>query len=77
MDVITLGSYTHEEKFQIATKHLIPKQLKKHGIAAKQLKITQSAVHEIIDGYTKEAGVRGLERNISKICRQCAKVIVE
>lgn len=77
MDVIPLSSYTHEEKFQIATQYLIPKQLKKHGIAAKQLKITQSAVREIIDGYTREAGVRGLERNIAKICRQCAKAIVE
>lgn len=77
MDVIPLSSYTHEEKFQIAVKHLVPKQLKKHGILAKQLKITQSAVHEIIASYTKEAGVRNLERNIAKICRQCAKAIVD
>ncbi len=77
MDVISLSSYTHEEKFHIATKHLIPKQLEKHGIAAKQLKITPAAVHAIIDNYTKEAGVRGLERRIADICRKCAKSVVE
>ncbi len=77
MDVISLSSYTHEEKFHIATKHLIPKQLEKHGIAVKQLKITPGAVHAIIDNYTKEAGVRGLERRIADICRKCAKNVVE
>ncbi len=77
MDVISLSSYTHEEKFHIATKHLIPKQLEKHGIAAKQLKITPAAVHVMIDNYTKEAGVRGLERRIADICRKCAKSVVE
>ena len=56
MDVISLSSYTHEEKFQIAVKHLIPKQIKKHGMTAKQLKIQKAAVRDIIDGYTKEAG---------------------
>ena len=76
MDVITLYSYTHEEKFQIATKHLIPKQLKKHGIASKQLKITPPAVHALIDGYTREAGVRTLERQIASLCRKSAKSIV-
>lgn len=77
MDVITLGSYTHEEKHQIAVKHLIPKQLKKHGIGARMLKITPAAVHLIIDGYTKEAGVRGLERQIATICRKSAKKFVD
>ena len=77
MDVITLGSYTHEEKFHIATKHLIPKQFKRHGISPKILKITPAAVHELIDGYTREAGVRNLERQISSICRKCAKKIIE
>ncbi len=77
MDVITLGSYTHEEKYQIAVKHLIPKQLKKNGIGTKILKITSAAVHGLIDGYTREAGVRNLERQISAICRKCAKKIVE
>lgn len=77
MDVITLGSYTHEEKFQIATKYLVPKQLKNSGIFAKSLRISPAAVREIIDGYTREAGVRGLERQISMICRKCAVQIVE
>ncbi len=77
MDVITLGSYTHEEKYNIASKHLIPKQLKKHGISSKMLKITPDALHQLIDGYTREAGVRNLERQIASICRKCAKKIVE
>ena len=77
MDVITLGSYTHEEKYNIAIKHLIAKQLKKHGISTKILKITPAAVHELIDGYTREAGVRSLERQIASICRKCAKKIVQ
>lgn len=77
MDVINLYSYTHEEKFQIASKHLVPKQLKKHGLTAKQVKIAPTALREIIDGYTKEAGVRGLERSIASICRKAAKAIVE
>ncbi|HEX2985524.1 MAG TPA: endopeptidase La [Caproiciproducens sp.] len=77
MDVISLGSYTHEEKFHIAQKHLIPKQMKKHGISAKMLKVTPEAVHELIDSYTREAGVRTLERQIASICRKVAKKIVE
>jgi ATP-dependent Lon protease len=77
MDVITLGSYTHQEKFHIAGKHLIPKQLKKNGINSDQLKISASAIHAIIDGYTREAGVRGLERMISEICRKSAIKIVK
>ncbi|MDD5953120.1 MAG: endopeptidase La [Oscillospiraceae bacterium] len=77
MDVINLYSYTREEKFQIATKHLVPKQLKKHGLTAKQLKITPKAIREIIDGYTKEAGVRTLERTIASLCRKAAKAVVE
>lgn len=77
MDVITLGSYTHLEKYNIAVKHLIPKQLKKHGIKASQLKITPAAVHRLIDGYTREAGVRTLERTVASLCRKCAKYYVE
>lgn len=77
MDVITLGSYTHQEKFHIAAKHLIPKQLKKNGMNSDQLKISASAIHAIIDGYTREAGVRGLERMISEICRKSAIKIVK
>ena len=77
MDVITLGSYTHEEKFHIAQEHLVPKQLKKHGMTPKMLNITPEAVHKLIDAYTREAGVRGLERQISAICRKCARFFVE
>ncbi len=77
MDVITLGSYTQEEKYQIAVKHLIPKQRKKNGIEAKTLQFTPAAVHLLIEGYTAEAGVRTLERQIASVCRKCAKQIVE
>lgn len=77
MDVITLGSYTHEEKFQIAVKHLIPKQFKKNGIPPKQVRLQTAAVHALIDGYTREAGVRGLERQIASLCRKCATKLVE
>ena len=76
MDVITLGSYTHDEKFHIASKYLIPKQLKKHGIKAAQLRFTPNALHALIDSYTREAGVRTLERTIGTICRKIAKRIV-
>ena len=77
MDVITIGSYTHEEKFHIATEHLIPKQLKKHGMTAKMLRITPAAIHKLIDAYTREAGVRTLERQIAALCRKCAATFVE
>lgn len=76
MDVINLGSYTHEEKYHIAVKHLIPKQLKIHGLTSNQLKINTKAVHTVIESYTKEAGVRTLERTIAVLCRKAAKMIV-
>ena len=76
MDVIELPSYTHEEKFHIATKHLIPKQIKKHGLDGRRMKITPTAVHELIDGYTREAGVRTLERTIGALCRKMAREVV-
>ncbi len=60
MDIIELPSYTHEEKFQIAKRHLVPKQMKKHGLTSKTVKITDDALHELISGYTREAGVRNL-----------------
>ncbi|MDE6591509.1 MAG: endopeptidase La [Oscillospiraceae bacterium] len=77
MEVIELGSYTREEKFHIAKEHLVPKQIKKHGLKASQLRINDKALYAVIDGYTREAGVRGLERYIAKICRKAAKEIVE
>ncbi len=76
MEIIELGSYTHEEKFHIAKRHLIPKQLKRHGIKASQLKIKDDALRSIIDGYTRESGVRKLEREISAVCRKAAVMLV-
>lgn len=76
MEVIELSSYTREEKFNIAKKHLLPKQLKKHGEKASTVKVTDGALYEIIDCYTREAGVRKLERKIADICRKSAKLIV-
>ncbi len=76
MDVIELGSYTREEKFHIAKNHLIPKTLKKHGENKKTVKISDKALYSIIDGYTREAGVRRLEKRIAEICRKSAKKLV-
>ncbi|MBQ8841658.1 MAG: endopeptidase La [Ruminiclostridium sp.] len=76
MDVIELGSYTREEKFHIAKNHLIPKTLKKHGENKRSVKISDKAIYEIIDGYTREAGVRKLEKQIASICRKSAKKLV-
>ncbi len=77
MEIIELGSYTSEEKFNIAKKHLIPKQIKRHGLTARKLKITDKALRLIIDGYTREAGVRNLEQQIASVCRKAAMMIVE
>lgn len=77
MEIIELGSYTSEEKFQIAKKHLIPKQIKRHGLTAGKLRITDKAIRLIIEGYTREAGVRALEQKIAAICRKSAMEIVE
>ena len=70
MEVIELGSYTDEEKRMIAKNYLIPKQLKKHGLKNQQLRITDDAIREIISCYTRESGVRNLERAIGEICRK-------
>ncbi len=75
MEIIELPSYTAEEKFHITKEHLIPKQLKEHGLKASQMKITDDAINDIIQYYTKEAGVRNLERKIASICRKSAKKI--
>ena len=77
MEVIKLAGYILEEKIEIARKYLIPKQMKAHGIAARQLTVNEAALREIIDGYAREPGVRGLENHIKKICRKAAKQIVE
>lgn len=76
MDVIELTSYTREEKFNIAKQHLVPKQLKANGLKSAMLKITDGALYVLIDNYTKEAGVRTLERRIAELCRKAAKSIV-
>ncbi|MGN1423940.1 MAG: endopeptidase La [Oscillospiraceae bacterium] len=76
MEVIELGSYTREEKFNIAKRHLVPKQLAKHGESASAVKISDKALYSVIDCYTREAGVRKLERNIADICRKSAKMLV-
>ena len=73
MEIIELGSYNREEKFHIAKKHLIPKQLENNGLTSDNFKITGSAIYALIDGYTREAGVRNLERNISALMRKVAK----
>lgn len=75
MEVIELPSYTAEEKFHIAKEHLVPKQLKEHGLKGTQLKIEDGAIDEMIQYYTKEAGVRGLERYIASLCRKAARKI--
>ncbi len=72
MEIIELFSYTFDEKFNIAKKHLVPKQIKEYGLKASQLKIRDDALRLIIDGYTKEAGVRILERTVAKVIRKCA-----
>ena len=72
MEVIDVSSYTLEDKVQIAKRHLIPKQLKAHGLKAAQVKIQEAALRELIDKYTRESGVRTLERLIAKVCRKAA-----
>lgn len=76
MEVIDLVGYTPNEKFNIAKKHLIPKQMKNHGLTKEQVRITDKAIKELIDGYTREAGVRNLERTIAKLFRKTDKMIV-
>lgn len=77
MEVIEISSYTENEKMRIATQHLLPKQLQKHGLTPEQLKISKGAIWKIARNYTKEAGVRQLERKIGDICRKSAREILE
>ena len=72
MEIIEISSYTREEKFHIAKKHLMPKQLEECGFTSKELKFTQKAIYALIDFYTREAGVRTLERLIASVMRKCA-----
>ena len=75
MEVINVSGYTTEDKVQIGKKFLLPKQIKEHGLSNNDVKIRPNVIEKIIDGYTKESGVRSLEKNIAKIVRNCAKNI--
>lgn len=77
MELIEVHSYTENEKLHIAKDHLLPKQLEKHGLTKKELKIYADGLKELIHGYTREAGVRSLERRIGELCRKAAKEILE
>lgn len=77
MEVIQLSSYTDEEKLQIAKNHLLPKQRKAHGLKASQLKLSDTVIRELITSYTRESGVRNLERQIAAVCRKAASGIAE
>ena len=76
MEIIEIPSYTREEKFHIAREHLVPKQLAEHGLSKTKLKINDDSIYYVIDNYTKEAGVRGLERKIAAICRKADKAFI-
>ena len=76
MEIIELGSYTDEEKLMIGKNHLLPKQLAKHGLKKSQLRVTDDAIREVITCYTRESGVRSLERCFSKICRKADMQLV-
>ncbi len=77
MEVIELSSYTKNEKAAIAENHLVPKQLKRHGLTKRALRISRPVIEEIIDGYTRESGVRNLEREIASLCRKVARAMIE
>lgn len=77
MEVIELPSYTDKEKMQIAKRHLLPRELKRHGLIRSQLKISDRGMEQLIAGYTKESGVRQLERELAAICRKCVAKIVK
>ncbi|MGM9619605.1 MAG: endopeptidase La [Oscillospiraceae bacterium] len=77
MEVIELSSYTDEEKLQIAKRHLLPKQMKEHGLTRAQLRVSDGAIRGVIERYTKESGVRVLERQLARVCRKAAVRLVE
>lgn len=76
MEVITIAGYTEQEKIHIAKDHLLPKQVREHGLSKSQLQIREDGLQKIVRYYTREAGVRGLERQLATICRKTAKIIV-
>lgn len=73
MEIISIASYTREEKFQIAKRHLLPKQMKRHGLSGKTLRVSDDTLYGLIDFYSREAGVRSLERLIASLCRKPPK----
>lgn len=77
MEIIRIAGYTEDEKLSIATEYLVPKQMKEHGLEKKALQISDNTLREIVKSYTREAGVRNLEREIANICRKAGKKIVE
>lgn len=77
MEIIPLSSYTEEEKLQIAKRYLVPRQIKSNGLKENQLSLSEQAIRKIIRNYTREAGVRNLEREIGSLCRKAAKMIAE
>lgn len=77
MEVIYISGYTEEEKVNIATRYLIPKQIKEHGLKSKMLSISENTVRKIIREYTREAGVRNLERQVAAVCRKAAREVVQ
>ncbi len=76
MEVIRLSGYTEEEKVNIALRHLLPKQLEKHGLKKKNIRINEHPIRDIINYYTREAGVRNLERQLANVCRKAAKLMI-
>ncbi len=76
MEIIQLSSYTEEEKLQIAMRHLVQKQMKEHGLKKSMIAFKEDAIRDVINYYTREAGVRSLERQIAKLCRKTARLIV-
>ena len=77
MEIIEVSSYTENEKFHIAKEHLLPKQIKVNGLNGEQIKFSDSSIRKMINGYTKEAGVRSLERKLGEVCRKAAKEYID
>ena len=77
MEVISIAGYTEEEKLEIAKRHLLQKQTQEHGMTDKDLIIPETMIRQIINGYTRESGVRNLERQLAAVCRKAAREIVQ
>jgi ATP-dependent Lon protease len=77
MEVIRIAGYTEEEKLKIAQKYLLPKQIKEHGLKVEQLQVSEKAIRDIVNYYTRESGVRNLERQLANLCRKATRRIVE